>query len=876
AAAPATASGTGPSDEELLRALREVVADKTGYPVDMVDPTRDLEADLGVDSIKRVQVIGALQERFPQLPSLGPEQLGTLRTLDQIVAEFAASTGGDVHPKAEAAASTPRHLVESVALAPVDVAVEPYRADAGVLLVDLAGDSESDRAALESACAERGWRVRTVRGVTAAETDDVDICVVLVGGSADREEAQRRLTEVILTAGALIPRLLQVTGRAAFATVTRLDGDLGYRGAADPVSALLGGAGGAVKTLAAEQPSLFCRALDIEPALTGAGFAARVLEELSDSARDTVEVGIDAAGNRRTLVPSRYADAETIVAVRAREAQPATVLTDQDVLVVTGGARGVTATCVLALAEQSAARFVLLGRSELKPEPQWALGVDDSDLKQAALRALAGTGVTPRDIERECGAIRGVREIRATLDALGQRAEYFAVDVTDEAAVRAALAPVRDSITGVVHGAGVLADSMIVAKTADSVRRVFEPKIAGLTAVLAALGELRHLVLFTSVAGLFGNAGQADYATANEALCRFAASYRAANPDCHVTAVDWGAWDGGMVTAELREYFRARGIPLLPPESGAAAFTEQFTAERAGDTVVLIGAATALSGPDTAAPTPVRAVRAVGDLTADAVIAAHRVGEHIVLPATFGLGAMINLAERRMPGRVVVGVNDFEVLKGIVFDHPVDTIEIELDPRDGDAAIVRAAVHADGAVRFRAVLTLADGPAEATARLSVPHGEATDAAVIYREGVQFHAPALQGMRTVRAASDTAIVLECELPAATVAAGAYSGRLHDPVQADLILQGPPVLGHRLLGSACLPLGVGRVEYHRPLPAGEPFLLVVDNPRAGRVDARIDATATALDGTVLQRFSDVTVVTTPDLTEKFRTSVRQWMS
>ncbi|WP_280294710.1 acyl carrier protein, partial [Nocardia abscessus] len=44
-----------------------------------------LEADLGVDSIKRVQVIGGLQERFPQLPSLGPEQLGTVRTLDQIV-----------------------------------------------------------------------------------------------------------------------------------------------------------------------------------------------------------------------------------------------------------------------------------------------------------------------------------------------------------------------------------------------------------------------------------------------------------------------------------------------------------------------------------------------------------------------------------------------------------------------------------------------------------------------------------------------------------------------------------------------------------------------------------------------------------------------
>ncbi|WP_043660070.1 phosphopantetheine-binding protein, partial [Nocardia thailandica] len=89
AAATASAGATAPaahdrapavSGAELLDALREVVAEKTGYPVEMVDPAMDLEADLGVDSIKRVQVIGALQERFPSLPNLGPEQLGTLRT----------------------------------------------------------------------------------------------------------------------------------------------------------------------------------------------------------------------------------------------------------------------------------------------------------------------------------------------------------------------------------------------------------------------------------------------------------------------------------------------------------------------------------------------------------------------------------------------------------------------------------------------------------------------------------------------------------------------------------------------------------------------------------------------------------------------------
>ncbi|MGY1942844.1 SDR family NAD(P)-dependent oxidoreductase [Nocardia asiatica] len=874
AARPATGSDADVSGEALRRALREVVAEKTGYPVEMVDPSMDLEADLGVDSIKRVQVIGALQERFPNLPSLGPEQLGTLRTLDQIVVELAGAAGGDVHPKAEAAAGTSRHAVELVSLPPLDRAVAPYRAGARAVLVDPTGELDSDRTALAAALTGLGWTVRQTNSVAGIDTagEPLDVCVVLLGGCADWASAQRCLTDGILAAGRAVPLLRGASARAAFVTVTRLDGALGFRGTAQPEHALLGGIGGVVKTLAAEQPQLFCRALDIDPACPARQLAELVTAELFDSARDTLEVGIAAAGERRTPVPSGHAQARTVTAVRPLAEQEATLLTADDVLLVTGGARGVTATCVLALAARSRARFVLLGRSEPTAEPEWAAGAPDAELKAAAVRALAGTGATPRDLERAVSGVRATREIRQTLAALGSRAEYLAVDVTDARAVAAALAPMRDSITGVVHGAGVLADSVITDKTAESVARVLDPKIAGLAAVLGALGELRHLVLFTSVAGLFGNTGQADYAAANEALTRFAVSLRHHQPSCHVTAIDWGAWDGGMVTPALREHFRTRGVELLDPRIGAAAFTEQFTAARSEDTVVLVGPAKSLS--DTAAGAgTVRARRTITGITADPIIAAHRIGEHVVLPATFGLGAMIGFAERALPGRAVVGVRDFQVLKGIVFDRPLDEVELELVPEE-DASTVGTTVRGANAVHFQATLVLADA-ADRPPRQPVADGPAAEATV-YRDAIQFHGPALQGLRSVRAVSDDAIVFECALPAVTVAGGAYAGRLHDPVLADLILQGPPVLGHRLLGSACLPLGVGRIDYFLPLPAGESFLLTVDNPRAGRLDARIDATATTADGTVLQRFSDVTVVTTPDLTEKFQTSVRRWMA
>ncbi|MTE14579.1 acyltransferase domain-containing protein [Nocardia sp. CT2-14] len=868
---PASGSG-GLSADSLRRALREVVADKTGYPVEMVDPAMDLEADLGVDSIKRVQVIGALQERFPELPVLGPEQLGTLRTLDQIVGELA---GGDVRPKAEAAAEAPRHVVELVELAPVDPAVDPYRAAGHAVLVCLDESGETDCEALEEQLRARNWSVRRVSGSGAVTgTGPVDICVVVAGVATEWAQAQGILTDAILAAGQVLPRLRAASDRAGFATITRLDGQLGFLGDAEPVAALLGGLGGLVKTLAAEQPALFCRALDIDPETLPHRLAELVLEELCDSALDTVEVGIDVTGTRRTPVPSRHAAARTVEMVRAGADFGATLLTEADTLVVTGGARGVTATCVLELARHSGCRFVLLGRTALSEDPEWAAGVADPDLKPAAVRALAGTGVTPREIDRACENVRAVREIRSTLAALGDRAEYLAVDATDADALAAALAPWRGDITGVVHGAGVLADSLIPDKTAESIGRVLGPKLTGLAAVLAAAGEPRHLILFTSVAGLFGNTGQADYAAANEALGRFAVSWGARDPERRVTALDWGAWDGGMVTPALREHFAARGVPLLAPAAGAAAFAAQFTAARREEPILLVGAATALSTADTPA-VPVRARRAIAGLVDNPVIEAHRIGEHIVLPATFGLGAMVNLAERTHPGRIVVGARDFQVLKGLVFDHPVTTLEFESRPAetaDGSMAL-HATVFADAAARFRATLLLA-ASAEQPARQQVPDGQGESADRIYRDAIQFHAPALQGLRRVRAGSDEAMVFECALAADPVAHGAFAGRLHDPVLADLVLQCPPVLGHRLLGAACLPLGVGRVEYYRPLPVDASFLVVVDNPRVTRMEALIDATAVATDGTVLQRFSDVAVLTTPDLTEKFRTSVRRW--
>ena len=106
-----------------------------------------------------------------------------------------------------------------------------------------------------------------------------------------------------------------------------------------------------------------------------------------------------------------------------------------------------------------------------------------------------------------------VREIRATLAALkaaGSEAQYVTVDVGNEAKLSAALENVRKTwgaITGLVHGAGVLADKLIAEKSDEQFDRVFDTKVSGLRALLAATAKdpLTALCLFSSVAARSGN-----------------------------------------------------------------------------------------------------------------------------------------------------------------------------------------------------------------------------------------------------------------------------------------------------------------------------------------------------------------------------------
>ncbi|MEZ5121765.1 MAG: SDR family NAD(P)-dependent oxidoreductase [Solirubrobacterales bacterium] len=367
--------------------------------------------------------------------------------------------------------------------------------------------------------------------------------------------------------GALVTDLMTLCRDAgpdlrAVVAATAMGGTFGIDAPADaPIDPAHGAVAGLVKAIGAEWPHVAAKVVDFDAAAAPAAVADGVMAELL--AHDGhVEVGRP-PGRRVTIG----------VAPAPPSSSESAVLGPDAVVLLTGGARGITAEVARALAIRYRPTLVLAGRT--------AIGGDDA-------RA---------------------REARATMDAIaavGGRVEYRQADVSDPeqlAGVIDDIAARYGRLDGVVHGAGVIDDGALRTKAVDAVARVLDPKVTGALTLARRLpwAGVRFLVLFGSVAGRFGNAGQTDYAAANEFLSKLAADLDRRR-DARVVALAWGPWAGaGMVTDAVAQRFAQRGVEVIDPAAGCAALIEELERSGAGEPEIVVGGgpwATESAAPD--------------------------------------------------------------------------------------------------------------------------------------------------------------------------------------------------------------------------------------------------------------------------------------
>jgi NAD(P)-dependent dehydrogenase (short-subunit alcohol dehydrogenase family)/acyl carrier protein len=841
-----------PRTTHLEPVLMQVVSQLTGYPAEMISPDMDIESDLGIDSIKRVEILSTLEERMPGLPSVSPEMMGSLRTLRQI-AEY-LGTNGDRSQVASGREMqkcnfcTPEQSPNPVLPSRNIVVAVESRFEPGervnlpsgrqVLITD---DGTGLAQAIADEFASLGIEAMIVS--PKAQSREFSRSLTLPTQSRERERAESHLPQasglVILssrdadfqsqtaslkTAFALTHQLAQdmldsaKQGGAVFATLTRLDGAFGFKGLCleNPVQ---GGLAGIVKTASVEWENVCCHAIDIAPDWNdNAAIAKAAVSEMLH--RGPAEIGLS-PGSRVTLAleSSPYPEGEI-------------QLVPGDVVVVSGGARGVTAAAAYALASLVKPVLALMGRSPApSPEPEWLASLEDeTEIKKAVFaNEFSGNQASPKQLEKIFRAYMANREITRNIEKLkatGATVLYESLDVRDADAVKSLLDKIRSAygpVKALIHGAGALEDRLIVDKTPEQFEKVFDTKVMGLKSLLDALPseELKYLVLFSSVAARAGNKGQSDYAAANEVLNKIAQAESARRPNCRVISINWGPWDGGMVSPLLKREFERKGVKLIPLEAGASAMLQEMRGDKSAPVEVVIGAglnpqAVGISCPPYAEQKLFLTFKRELDVANYPILSSHVLGGKPVVPFALMTEWLGHGALHGNPGLFLHGLDDIQILSGIKLDEGKKLIrlmagkarknsgvyEVDVEIRDG-VKDNREVIHS----KAKAILTA--GPAAPPA-FEIPKDMLSQA---YPRSIQeaydkilFHGIELQGIQKILSCSKRGMVAEVSaapLPEKWMTQPLRSRWIADPLVLDSAFQMAILWCFEEKGLVCLP-------------------------------------------------------------------------
>jgi len=606
-----TAANPQPStnNPQLSTIVLAVVAEKTGYPVEMLKPEMSLDHDLGVDSIKRVEILSALQERQPDLPTVTPEQLQTLHRLSDVIALLnegreARGERQEVQPLQRTAANpqpstfNPQLTVGVPRCVAWDGTGEPLALPAGGTIY-ITDDGEELSLRIAERLTQLGYRSRLVRlddPATQSLPEELAGLIVVASSQGMTDQRLWRALEWTQKCGPALRRGGKPRA-ALFATISRLDGRFGLETRVSIRDAQAGALAGLAKTVRHEWLEVAAKAVDISA-------AACDIKDVVDKLlhESPLEIGLSEQGWSQISVADSTDGSSSSPPIEP-----------WDLIVVTGGARGVTAACAIAVAKAWRPRLVLCGRTPLADtEPAWLAGRETPHEIKQAIAQNSAEGTPLRQIDQQARRVAAEREIQATLSTireLGVSVDYVPLEVRNLAAVQETVHDLQQKygpLRGVIHGAGVLEDRKIEDKTREQFDNVFATKVTGLKNILGSIDStaLRCLAVFSSYTARFGRVGQVDYAMSNEALNKLAGQFQQHHPDCRVRSFNWGPWDGGMVTDSLKPLFAKEGVGLIPMVAGAELLVRELERPETSNVelVVLANVKGEIGGGKTEAP----------------------------------------------------------------------------------------------------------------------------------------------------------------------------------------------------------------------------------------------------------------------------------
>lgn len=850
--APAASDG-----DDVKEKVLQIIAQKTGYPLDMLDLDLDLEADLGIDTVKQAEMFAAIRAAyniprddalklrdFPTLkhtiqfvydrrPDLMPGQRAAAHAPEQppAAAAEAADKGAAIIGSMEAAAALPRRVPiprlrpdlklckdTGVQLAPGSrvvvmsdqggvgkaLAAKLEKLGVQVLLISDAPDAEALTRRIEE------WKSQgPIQGVYWLAALDQEGDIASMSLSTWREATRVRVKLLYTAMRALYD---QIGNRGTFlVSATRLGGLHGYDEAG--AFAPLGGAvTGFTKAFKREKGDALVKAVDFEPSRKTTALADVLIEEtLWDGG--VVEVGCR-NGRRWTI----GLEEKPVAAGRLG------LTLDRDtVFLVTGAAGSIVSAITADLASASGGTFHLL---DLAPAPDPAnddlrrFAADKEGLKRDIFERLKARGerATPALVEKEMAVLERAHAALSALEAVqraGGVAHYYSVNLLDAEAVSAIMekiAATSGRVDVLLHAAGVEVSHLLPDKKPGEFDLVFDVKSDGWFNLISNLGSMPMgaAIVFSSIAGRFGNGGQTDYSSANDLLCKSISSFRSTRPQTRGLAIDWTAWSGiGMAArGSIPTVMKQAGIDMLAPEAGIPFIRLELTSGGVGEVVVAQNLGVMLKEYDESGGLDLQkvgrleagpsimtgkviglglysglAVETMLDPGKQPFLYDHQINGTPVLPGVMGIEALAEAAGLIFPGMHIAAIEDVNFFSPFKFyrsqpravilraDFVAEDEEIIADCKLLGSRTLHGQMAPEITTHFTARVRLAANPSRPEKQKAVAgfsDGNKVSASDIYR--LYFHGPAYQ-------------VIESSWRAGKEVVGLYASNLpanHEPV------------------------------------------------------------------------------------------------
>jgi acyl transferase domain-containing protein/NAD(P)H-dependent flavin oxidoreductase YrpB (nitropropane dioxygenase family) len=576
---------------ELKAAILSVVSEKTGYPQEMLGMDLDLEADLSIDSIKRVEIIGELKLR-----------IGFSKNQDQddnIMEKLAAikTLNGLVNWISEIETEGTRVVTEANKIIQNKVADNSFGEKLSRLRLEL------------KPVALHTTETASIKGQRFAITDDGGLQALMIKNLLEKHGA---IADVVPSGdslqgyqGLIILNMFATQKREGiidhFSTIKKLDfGEVKWVYLISDTRLHLKestditqlrhyqGYSGFFKSLDKEYEHTKCRVVSLQTQLSADEVANITLNEILNPDTPSEIVYKDHKRQVMELVPSQL-----ITGLEESHIK----LDKNGVVLALGGAQGITSELITHFAKDYPCTYILVGRSA-DPRTQKQGPAASLQTKEEIRNFLIKQGdiKRPAEIEQETSRIYKNNQITSTITTLeesGSTVVYESLDLRNADGFSSFINNVYKQygrIDGVVHGAGLLDDKLFQNKTSESFGRVFDTKVIPLRALAEQLRpDTQFVILFSSIASVYGNRGQTDYAAANSVLDKYAWALQKKIKG-KVMSINWGPWKGaGMVSPSLEKEYERRGITLIPLQDGKETFLKELKYGKENQVLIMAG-----------------------------------------------------------------------------------------------------------------------------------------------------------------------------------------------------------------------------------------------------------------------------------------------